>query len=499
MAQLNGNPFPPGDYPVVVVGSGPGGLQFSHSLRRMGVDHAVISADSGPGGMFRKFPAFQRLISWTKPHAPAEKSTREYLRYDWNSLITETPESENLAVDIMKGPTYFPSREEMEATMVAFVDRTGTLVRYNCPWTATRKTEDGFALETPDGEYTCRIAVFAIGVTAPWRPDTPGMDLMPHYAEIKDADEYVGKRVFIAGKRNSAFEIADGLLPLAKQIILASPRPTRISFLEYSTAYARARYMQPVEDHALGGGNLILDAVPELIERTSVGGYRVHLHGTTIPGDMVFEVDEAICATGWRTPLGDLPGLGVATFFGGDRLPAQTPYWESSTVPGIYFAGSVTQGAVGLKKHGIPSNSGAVHGFRFNAQVLAAHIAKSHFGIPVVSKRLKPSDLVPFLLREVTAGPELWNQPSYLARAVSIDAEEGAMDQGILPLSHFVDSDGPDAVAIALEIDASGDKHPAVYLRKGGKVDEYLLPSNIRSDFETDSHIDSLNSIIQEL
>lgn len=499
MAELNNKPFPPGDYPLVVVGSGPGGLQFSHSLRLLGVDHAVISADSGPGGMFRKFPAFQRLISWTKPHAPAEKGSREYQRYDWNSLITETPQSENLAVDIMKGPTYFPSREEMEQTLVAFVDRTRTLVRYDCPWTATRKTDDGFALETPDGEYTCRVAVFAIGVTAPWRPDTPGMDLMPHYAEIKDASEYIGKSVFIAGKRNSAFEIADGLLPLAKQVILASPRPTRISFLEYSTAYARARYMQPVEDHALGGGNLILDAVPELIERTASGGYRVHLHGTTVPGQMVFEVDEAICATGWRTPLGDLPALGVATFFGGDRLPAQTPYWESSTVPCIYFAGSVTQGAVGLKKYGIPSNSGAVHGFRFNARVLAAHIAETRFAIPPVRKQLSPSDLVPFLLREVTVGPELWNQPSYLARAVSINAEEGAVDQGIMPLSHFVDTEGPDAVAIALEIDASGDRHPAVYLRKKGNVEEYVLPSNITSEFETAPYIDKLNSIIKQL
>jgi hypothetical protein len=28
----------------------------------------VISADDGPGGMFRHFPFFQRLLSWTKPY-----------------------------------------------------------------------------------------------------------------------------------------------------------------------------------------------------------------------------------------------------------------------------------------------------------------------------------------------------------------------------------------------------------------------------------------------
>ena len=76
MAELS-EPFPPGDYPVVVVGSGPGALQVSYSLSRLGVDHAVISADPSPGGMFRRWPFFQRLLSWTKPHAPAERGTRD--------------------------------------------------------------------------------------------------------------------------------------------------------------------------------------------------------------------------------------------------------------------------------------------------------------------------------------------------------------------------------------------------------------------------------------
>ena len=38
-------PFPPGDYPLVIVGTGPGGLQASYDLRRWGVDHALLSRD----------------------------------------------------------------------------------------------------------------------------------------------------------------------------------------------------------------------------------------------------------------------------------------------------------------------------------------------------------------------------------------------------------------------------------------------------------------------
>jgi len=32
------------------------------------LDHAVLSDDPAPGGMFRRWPVFQRMLSWTKPH-----------------------------------------------------------------------------------------------------------------------------------------------------------------------------------------------------------------------------------------------------------------------------------------------------------------------------------------------------------------------------------------------------------------------------------------------
>ena len=67
-------PFPPGDYDVVVVGSGPGGLQTSYCLRQLGIRHALLSRDEQPGGMFQRFPIFQRLITWTKPDAPVERT-----------------------------------------------------------------------------------------------------------------------------------------------------------------------------------------------------------------------------------------------------------------------------------------------------------------------------------------------------------------------------------------------------------------------------------------
>src|SRR5437879_3656787 len=334
-------------------------------------------------------------------------------------------------------------------------------------------------------------------MTEAWKPDIDGMDLVPHYVEMKPQKEFAGKRIFIMGKRNSGFELADGLLPWAKQLILGSPRPAKLSIITHSTAGARARYMQPYEDNALGGGHFVIDAAIERVERNT-GGFRVHTEGTTRPGALIFDVDEVIAGTGFATPLGDLPTIGVKTFYQ-NRLPAQTPFFQSATVPGVFFAGSVTQGSIGLKKYGIPSNSAAVHGFRYNARVLAQHIAETRHGVKIERPSVESDRVVPYLLDEATYAPELWNQQSYLVRVLHFDRARGITDEGILPLQHFVDAGGSDGVAITIETDGTGDIHPALYLRKGGSTEEKLLPSNPLNDFSTSEHHAELTSALKPL
>ncbi len=498
MARLTANrPFPPGTYPAVIVGSGPGGLQLSYALRRVGIEHAVLSADPGPGGMFLRFPLFQRLITWSKPHPPADRQAQPYEWYDWNSLLADDPAHRGLVPTFMDGTSAFPSRAEMEAGLAAFSNRTGLQVRYACRWEGTRLDEDRVALMTSDGEYHCRVAIFAIGMAHPWKPPIPGLETVPHYVETKPPQHYAGKRVFIVGKRNSAFEVADALLPWARQIILASPRPTVLSILAHSASGVRARYLVPYEDHVLGGGTFIFDAAIESVERTAQG-FRVHAKGTTVSADWHLDVDEVIAATGFTTPLGDLPALGLATTSQG-RIPALTPFWESTSVPRIFFAGSTTQGAAGLRKHGIASMSGGVAGFRHNARVLATYLARTYFGIEPPRPVLEANKVVPYLLSEVTRAPELWNQRSYLARVISFTQDRGIVDEGIVPLAAFVDGSGPDAVGIVVETDTTGDHHPAVYLRRAGRVSEHVLGSDPLFSFETAAHRAQLENLLAEL
>jgi hypothetical protein len=184
----------------------------------------------------------------------------------------------------------------------------------------------------------------------------------------------------------------------------------------------------------------------------------------------------------------------VATF-GQSKLPAQTEFWESVTVPGIYFAGTITQGSAGLKKHGIPSNSGALHGYRYNARVLVRELGRRHFGIQLERQPLAAGDLRDHLLAEATRAPELWHQKAYLASVVTIDPDAGIQDVGILPLSHFLDHGGRDAVAMTVESDGASI-YPVVYVRRGGTVDEHALDADPLHDFEGITHRRDLGKIL---
>jgi thioredoxin reductase len=488
--------YPPGRYPLIVVGSGPGGMQLAYSLTRLGVKHAALSADDAPGGMFRKWPVFQRMLSWTKLYPGHEPGSREFERHDWNSLAGDEPAHRGLMAGMMDRTSHFPSRPEMQRGLELFAERTGLTFRYGCRWESTRKDRDDFVLTTSDGEYRAPKVVFAVGVAEPWKPSLPGLEFAAQYGELKPVESYANRCVFIIGKQNSGFEIASGLLAWARQIILASPSGTKLSVNTHSLVGVRARYVQPVEDSVLAGGVVILDASIEQVQRAAEG-LDVHVR-TKDNHPLQFMVDDVIAATGFTSPLRDLHDLGVTTF-GQSRLPAQTHFWESISLPGVYFAGTINQGAKGMMKHGIPSNSGAVQGYRYNARVLARHLAEKQ-GIALDTPVIAADEVIPTLLRDARYGPELWHQRSYLAHVITFDPTRGILDRGILPLAHFLDSDVFDgAAAIALESNGQEDLYPVVYVRHHGKVHETRLPDDPFLNFETAQHRADLAHALEPL
>ena len=151
-----------------------------------------------------------------------------------------------------------------------------------------------------------------------------------------------------------------------------------------------------------------------------------------------------------------------------------TNAYESATVPGIYFAGTIMQGVAGLKKYGIPANSGAVHGHRYNARAarrrrrdasLRACRARAAGGGPGRRRRLSCSSRGH--ARHRSCGTR---SRTSRARCRATPTARSVTRASSRSPSTSTRPD-PDGVAITVETDAAGDIHPAVYVRRRGRVD----------------------------
>jgi len=123
----------------------------------------------------------------------------------------------------------------------------------------------------------------------------------------------------------------------------------------------------------------------------------------------------------------------------------------------------------------VPSNSGAVQGSRYNARILAGHIAATHFGWQPERRVLSAEAAADLIAAELADAPALFHQRAYLAQVLSIDPAGGFRDDGVQPLAHVLDAGGADAVAATLESDGTGAIYPVLYTRIGGRIVEQAI------------------------
>ncbi len=176
-----------------------------------------------------------------------------------------------------------------------------------------------------------------------------------------------------------------------------------------------------------------------------------------------------------------------------------TNAYECTSAPGIYFAGTIGQAVGGLRKYGIPANSGAVHGHRYNARLLVDDLAARHFGMAAAAagraagRRRGPVCSAAVVHGTGALAPEV--VPG--AGPVVADPDGLVRDEGIVSLAEFVDAAGPDGVAVTVETDDRGDIHPAVYVRRRGRVDaDARLASDPLLDFSGAEQRAQLASLI---
>ncbi|SEG90933.1 Thioredoxin reductase [Nonomuraea solani] len=407
--------MPDNSLDYLVIGAGPAGLQLGHLLQKTGRNYLILEAGPGPGQFFRTFPRHRTLISINKKHTGWDDPELN-LRMDWNSLLSDDPG----LLFTHYSDRYFPHADDMVRYLTDFAETCGLRVSYDSRVVRVERPGEVFRVTDEGGRtYEAKRVVVAAGVTRPNLPPIPGIETAQLYGTAStDPADYLGQRVLIIGKGNSGFETADNLIETAAVIHVSGPHSLRMAWRTHYVGHLRAINNSLLDTYQLKSQNAILDGDVKNIERRPDGTYlvtvsfaRVNEVTKDIPYDSVivctgFRFDSSIFADSCR------PALTI-----NDRFPALTPAYESADVPGLYFAGTITQSRDFRR-----GTSGFIHGFRYGVRALHRVLESRYHDVPWPARELPadPAALAAAVIERVNRSSALWQQFGLLADVIVV-------------------------------------------------------------------------------
>ena len=399
------------NYEYIVLGAGPAGLQIGHHLARAGHRYLILEAGDGPGHFFQTFPRHRTLISNNKVFTGFDDPEIN-LRFDWNSILSDEEDGGLRFRDYSQ--RYFPPADDMVRYLRDYARYHGLAIRCNTRVLRVEKpAAERFLLTDCEGQaYTCRRLIVATGVSKPYVPPIPGIELAESYADVPlDAEDFANQRVLVVGKGNSGFETADNLIPTAALIHVASPSPVAMAWKTHFVGHLRAVNNNFLDTYQLKSQNAVLDCSVERIERRD-GELVVSVRYSHAGGEVEeLRYDRVIVCTGFRFDDSIFAPECRPEMVIDRRFPAQTAEWESVNVPGLYFAGTLMQ-ANDYKK----ATSGFIHGFRYNVRALFRMLEKKHHrrGWPSLAIEPTPEGLLEATLARLNRSSALWQQFGFL-------------------------------------------------------------------------------------
>jgi len=430
-SQQNASAF---DY--LIIGAGPAGLQMGFHLERAGRSYVILEAGEGAGHFFRHYPRHRQLISNNKVYTGYE-DPEVNLRFDWNSILSDSPEM------LFKNVTeqYFPPADAMVAYLEGYARHHGLNVRYNAR--VRRVSRDGgFRVEDEAGNaYTAKRLIVATGVSKLWMPPIEGIEHVEPYTDVSvNPRDFVNQHVLILGKGNSGFETAENLIPTAALIHVASPSPLKLAWKTHHVGHLRAVNNNFLDTYQLKSQNAVLDATVRRIEKRDDGKLAVYLHYSHAQEEEeVLYYDRVIACTGFRFDASIFdedcrPALAI-----NGRFPDQTSAWESTNVPDLYVAGTLTQ-MRDFKK----ITSGFIHGFRYNVRSLHRILEERYHGQawPSYTVEATPEGLTAAVLQRINKTSALWQQFGFLGDLFVVPSEgDEAVHMEELPVDYVHDTD----------------------------------------------------------
>jgi thioredoxin reductase len=436
----------------LIIGAGPAGLQLAALLEAQGKhDYLVLERGDAPGTFFTSYPRHRTLISLNKVYTGSDDPEFN-LRMDWNSLLSDDPSLlfKNYSV------RYFPPAEALLDYLADFAAKTGARVRYRTDITLVSKEGDEFVVRAGEESWRARNLIVATGVSRTYRPDIPGLELAEGYDTMSvDPDDFKNQRVLVLGKANSALETADNLIGTTSVLHVAGPSSVRLAWRTHFVGHLRAINANFLDTYQLKAGNAVLDGNVRSIERD--GDHLKVRFAFSRADEMVKELhyDRVLLCTGFAFDASIFdescrPELTIK-----DRFPAQTSAYESVNVPGLYFAGTLTQ-MRDFKK----STNGFIHGFRYGVRALHKILEQRYAGTPWPADNLEEDAITAAIIERVNRTSALWQQFGFLADVVTVRDGNAAYHEEV-PLDFFAEGGlggYDDAFAITLEYGPDHDK-----------------------------------------
>lgn len=422
------------DFPYIILGAGPAGLQLGYHLEQSGRDYVILEAGGDPGAFFERFPRHRKLISINKIHTGCS-CPETNLRWDWNSLLTDdyTMPLSSYSKD------YFPAADVLKRYLVDFSRHFDLNVRCRTQVKHIRKNGT-FELEDGTGNlYTCERLIVATGLGRPHIPDIPGIEYGECYFDFSiDPQEFVGQRVLIIGKGNSAFETAENLIETTASIQLCSPTPIKMAWKTHYVGHLRAVNNNFLDTYQLKSQNTVLDAYIENIEPRS-GQYLVHILYTHAKGErrqILF--DRILICAGFRFDDSLFEETCRPVLACGGKFPELTYEWESTNVQGLYFAGNLMHSRDYRR-----TMSGFIHGFRYNVRALGQILERKYEEKPLPFREISanPDSMAVYVVERINRSSALFLQPSFFCDLIVITADGRVLCLEDVPTDYVHSSD----------------------------------------------------------
>lgn len=294
-----------GTIDVAVIGGGQAGLATGYYLRRHDLSFAILDAEGGPGGAWRR--------TW-----------------DSLTLFSPAPWSSLPGWQMPGGAERVPDRAAVLDYLSAYERRYDLPVHRPARVRAVRRDGAAFAVETDAGDWRARAVVSATGTWRrplwPWYPgqgEFAGLQI--HSAHYRSPDAFAGRRVLVVGGGNSGAQILAEVSRVA-EATWVTRRPVRFLpddvdgrvLFDRATAVYRALASGVAGPPSSGEGLgqiVMTPAVREARERgvlRSAGPMaRFTPTGVVWPDGRETPADAVIWCTGFRSALGHLAPLGV--------------------------------------------------------------------------------------------------------------------------------------------------------------------------------------------